>query len=62
MQNSADVSDQNLYKVGDFVRHKVFGPGQITGLDTEMSAYIIKFEKFETEREISFKAKLEASS
>ncbi len=46
-------------KAGDVVEHKVFGVGEIVAVRADISAYIIKFEKLETERSIGFGAKLE---
>ena len=54
----AERDPEDLFQVGTRVVHKVFGPGTITGIDAELSAYVIRFDKFDTDREVSFKAKL----
>ena len=36
----------------------IFGAGTITALDMEMQAYMIKFDKQQTERFIAFKVNL----
>ena len=51
--------DDNLLKEGDRIRHRIFGPGTITGVDTERSAYIIRFDDMDTDRRITFRAKIE---
>ena len=47
------------FKVGDVVTHFVFGKGTIEQVDIENKTYGIKFEKFETIRNISMHIKLE---
>jgi DNA helicase-2/ATP-dependent DNA helicase PcrA len=47
-----------VYKVGDRVVHKVFGPGMITAVNRSQSCYDIKFDKLATMRNLSFKAPL----
>ncbi|MBV7275371.1 UvrD-helicase domain-containing protein [Clostridium sp. PL3] len=51
-----------LFSVGDIIEHKVFGKGEILELNENSSSYVIKFEKMETTRNISFKTKLELSN
>ena len=51
--------DDNLLKEGDRIRHRIFGPGTITGVDTDRSAYIIRFDDMDTDRRITFRAKIE---
>ena len=46
-------------KEGDRVRHRIFGPGTIRGVDPDKSAYIIRFDDLDTDRQITFRAKLE---
>lgn len=46
------------FRVGDCVEHKVFGVGKIINIRKDLSSLIIKFEKSETERNLSFKAPL----
>ena len=48
-----------LLKEGDRVRHRIFGPGTIRGVDPDKSAYIIRFDDLDTDRQITFRAKLE---
>ena len=51
--------DDTLLKEGDRIRHRIFGPGTITGVDTDRSAYIIRFDDMDTDRRITFRAKIE---
>ena len=39
-------------KVGDRVRHKVFGEGTITGIRVDIGCYVVKFDKVATERNL----------
>ena len=39
-------------KVGDRVRHKVFGEGTITGIRGDIGCYVVKFDRVETERNL----------
>ena len=48
-----------LLKEGDRVRHRIFGPGTIRGVDPDKSAYTIRFDDLDTDRQITFRAKLE---
>jgi hypothetical protein len=43
---------------GDKVQHKVFGPGEIVGVRQDTAVLVVKFEKFETVRNLSFDAPL----
>lgn len=47
------------FSVGEKVKHKVFGTGEILEVKKEEGCYAIKFEKLETVRNISFTASLE---
>jgi DNA helicase-2/ATP-dependent DNA helicase PcrA len=47
------------FDVGQRVRHAILGPGTVTAVDTEKSAYLVKFDTLETPRRISFRVKLE---
>ena len=58
-QTLAFASGTQGFKIGQRVRHAVMGTGEITDIDREKSAYIIKFDALDTVRKISFKAKLE---
>jgi DNA helicase-2/ATP-dependent DNA helicase PcrA len=51
-------SVQSMLKIGDMVEHRVFGIGEIIGIKPEISSYVIKFEKAETERNLGFRAPL----
>ena len=50
---------EGLLQEGDRVRHRIFGPGTIRGVDPDKSAYIIRFDDLDTDRQITFRAKLE---
>lgn len=54
---AAEVKDE--FAPGQRIRHKVFGEGEILKLDSEAQAYVIRFDRLGTEREVSFRAKLE---
>jgi DNA helicase-2/ATP-dependent DNA helicase PcrA len=43
---------------GTRIEHPVFGPGTITGIDMDRSAYVIKFDRLRTTRTIAFRAKI----
>jgi DNA helicase-2/ATP-dependent DNA helicase PcrA len=47
------------YKVNDRVRHSIFGPGTILGLDDELSSYEIQFDNVETTRNISYRIRMD---
>ncbi len=47
---------QTELQVGDTVEHRIFGIGKIVEIKPELTSYVIRFEKMETERNISFKA------
>jgi len=44
---------------GTRVRHKIFGEGTVIAADNEKGAHVIRFDGLDTERSISFRAKLE---
>lgn len=46
-------------KVGDRVRHKVFGEGTITGIRVDIGCYVVKFDKVATERNLKIGTALE---
>lgn len=48
-----------VLKVGDNVKHSVFGKGSIIEIKNDISSYVIKFEKIETTRNINFKTPLQ---
>ena len=45
----------NRYKTGDFVNHKVFGIGEITGIDDKNDVYMIKFANSDKPKPIGVK-------
>lgn len=47
------------FKVGEKIIHSIFGVGVIKDINRENSSYIIKFDKSETDRNISFATKLQ---
>lgn len=55
-ENLMDKGETGL-KVGDKIKHKVFGDGKIIGV--KESLYVIKFDKFSTERNLAFNAPIE---
>lgn len=58
MQKNHAAPQAVAFSAGQKVQHKVFGIGEILKLDTEAQAYVIRFDKLGTEREVSFRAKL----
>ncbi len=52
-------ANDEFYKPGDRVRGPIFGPGTVIDVDRQKQKYIIKFDDLDTEREITFRAKLE---
>ncbi len=48
------LDQEKEFAVGDKVSHKVFGEGVIIHIDQEASSYTIKFDKIDTERNVSF--------
>ena len=50
---------QNLFFVGDRVRHKIFGEGKITAVDISAAAYVVQFDNLKTPRSLQFSANLE---
>ena len=47
------------FDVGQRVHHSILGKGTVNAVDTEKSAYLVKFDSLETPRRISFRVKLE---
>ncbi len=62
LQEQAGEERTAHFARGDRVRHKVFGDGTITEIDTDAGAYVIRFDRLATDREVSFRAKLEKVS
>lgn len=54
------TSHSDLFSIGDRIKHKAFGPGIIKDIDLDKSAYTIQFDDMPTERQISFRVKLES--
>ena len=50
---------KDLFEEGSRVKHMILGEGTITSIDSDMKAYVIKFDSSETERMISFKVSLD---
>ena len=50
---------KDLFEEGSRVKHMILGEGTITSIDSDMQAYVIKFDSSETERMISFKVSLD---
>ncbi len=50
--------EADRYPVGTRISHVVFGAGEVIDIDTEKSAYVIKFDDLPTPRSITFRAKL----
>ena len=50
---------ENVFSVGDRVRHAIMGEGVVEALDFDMRAYLVRFDCLDTPRAISFKARLE---
>jgi DNA helicase-2/ATP-dependent DNA helicase PcrA len=48
-----------LFTIGTRIRHKAFGRGTITDVNPDKHAYTIQFDEMPTERQISFRVKLE---
>lgn len=57
LDSSAGAS---LFKPGERVVHSIMGAGEVTDIDLDQAAYVVKFDELTTPRRISFKAKLEA--
>ncbi|MGN0299693.1 MAG: 3'-5' exonuclease, partial [Lachnospiraceae bacterium] len=53
-------AQKSTFKVGQRVKHNIFGEGIVVDIDLQKGAHIVKFDKIGTPRAISFKAKLEA--
>ncbi|MDF2906113.1 MAG: pcrA [Herbinix sp.] len=53
------TGDNKRLKIGDRIRHSVFGNGSIIDMNEEISSYIIQFDTMETTRSISFRIRLE---
>lgn len=49
---------QNVLPIGTRVRHDVFGEGKVVDVDTGRGVHIIKFDMLDTNRALTFRAKL----
>lgn len=47
------------FSVGDKIKHRVFGSGEIIDLNKDKGAFVIKFDCIDTPRMISFRVKME---
>ena len=56
---NSNINNDIVFKIGDRIRHFIFGDGTIEGVDLEQKIYIIKFDKFDTLRNISTNVRLE---
>ncbi|WP_235829103.1 ATP-dependent helicase [Christensenella intestinihominis] len=55
----AEDSQRQPLAVGQRVKHSIFGPGVIVDVDMVKAAHIVQFDKMDTPRAISFRAKLD---
>ena len=53
-----DGEGYDLLEVGTRVKHPILGDGTVTEIDTDRSAYVIRFDELPTPRSINFRAKL----
>ena len=58
-QRRLPEQEEAAFSPGDRISHPIMGEGVILDLDTEKGAYLIRFERLETTRVISMRAKLE---
>ena len=55
-EKEMDFDIDNLpFAVGDMIRHKVFGNGSISEIDTENQVYVVRFDGMPTERRLNVK-------
>ena len=57
-ENKLEGMNRIKFKVGDYVEHDLFGKGIIENIDMDTSCYMIKFDKIETCRNITFTTNL----
>lgn len=55
----ADEENQLSLAVGQRVKHNIFGSGTVVDVDLIKAAHLVKFDNIDTQRSISFRAKLE---
>jgi len=53
------TSDTDLFTIGDRIAHRTFGKGTIKDVNMDKNAYTIQFDDMPTERQISFRVKLQ---
>lgn len=53
-ERSLPSADEVLLPVGSRVKHNVFGEGTIRGIDDKNRAYAVRFDRFDTDRNIRF--------
>ncbi len=58
-QSEKKCNLDEIFSIGDIVVHKIFGQGKIIGVDRENLHYTIKFDKYDTERNINIFVDLE---
>lgn len=55
-EKEMDFDIDNLpFAVGYMIRHKVFGSGTISEIDTENQVYVVRFDGMSTERRLNVK-------
>lgn len=59
MEKNMIKLEEVKFKIGDVVKHSVFGKGVIKSIDYNIISYIIQFENFDTPRNINFRMHLE---
>ena len=57
-----DAAEGPRYSCGDYVKHAVFGKGEIVDIDMDRGSYLVLFEGLDTPRSLSWKAKLDPAS
>lgn len=53
------MKENPVYRVGDMIKHKIFGRGKIIGINQNTRTYLIQFETMTTPRNINIGAALE---
>ena len=56
METAAELS--RAFKAGDRVVHSVMGAGEVVDIDRDRAVYVIRFDRLDTPRSISFRARL----
>ncbi len=52
------VAGLTAFQAGDRIVHNIMGAGTVLEVDRDSAAYLIKFDDLDTQRNISFKAKM----